>query len=785
MAYRAEDSLPEALSILREGLALDPDNERFTQEIEELIESVERRIRIANDFDSLIDRLTAANTDDRMLAADVLETFAELRKEGDRVKADALCRVALTRRPDELDLLEAHQSVLRDLKRFAEAEELGGRIIEKVEKSGDAHRLFHALESQYLVFSADFSSDSSPENYARIRASQPEALADRMLALAEETNLDEHRYTALMAKGYFQAVLSNEDFTLNPEGIEFIRQADALAEKNGWTERAKTAESWIASWLACVYRVRESEEYSRKAGLPVDTLTLRARGNWRALYKRLRSRVDEYEIEALSMPTDHLKMYALGEDGRQACDLFITACWRLGKWVEAVETVERLNNATLGGILGACTYDARRQVLGERIELRDQLQHRVNRLTSQLAMTPQSPDSEEVKSVQRDLAIQATNLAQLNSDLRADELEIRNVSGQKPMSVQDMQALLDEDTAVIMYGLTWSSWARHGLVGVVTRQECHYDCSWALSALQQRDSDLRKRLKPFLELTRSPVAAEGSITELREWGRALYDKLIEPVGPYIAGKKHLIIVPSGLLAKVPFHLLCDRNGRFLFEEYEISYAQSVGVLKSCLARGRKLGGNVVIIADPTVTDTGARLTFAGNEALAIKKVYPDALLLMGDQATETAVKDVLSKADVIHFACHSLVNEESPMKSALVLAPDECNDGLLTAREICDYPVNAGLVVIGACESGSGGVSGGWRELAGMTRAWLLAGAPSMVTSLWKVDDKGTSELMAEFYRNLPSMSRVEALRRAQMTMMDRYENPYYWGAFVLYGDYR
>ena len=72
-----------------------------------------------------------------------------------------------------------------------------------------------------------------------------------------------------------------------------------------------------------------------------------------------------------------------------------------------------------------------------------------------------------------------------------------------------------------------------------------------------------------------------------------------------------------------------------------------------------------------------------------------------------------------------------------------------------------------------------------MSRAWLLAGAPSVVVSLWKLDDRATSELMAEFYKNLKTMGRAEALQQAQLVMMKRYENPYYWGAFVLYGDYR
>jgi CHAT domain-containing protein len=181
----------------------------------------------------------------------------------------------------------------------------------------------------------------------------------------------------------------------------------------------------------------------------------------------------------------------------------------------------------------------------------------------------------------------------------------------------------------------------------------------------------------------------------------------------------------------------------------------------------------------------ASLKFAELEAQEIVKVFPKANVLIGDRATETAVKAALPTADILHFACHGLLDTDYPMKSALVLTPDDQNDGLLTAREICDYPVNAGLVVLSACQSGSGAMSAGWIELVGMSRAWLLAGAPSVMVSLWKLDDRATSQLMGEFYKNLKTMSRAEALQRAQIAMMKRYENPYYWGAFVIYGDYR
>jgi CHAT domain-containing protein len=149
------------------------------------------------------------------------------------------------------------------------------------------------------------------------------------------------------------------------------------------------------------------------------------------------------------------------------------------------------------------------------------------------------------------------------------------------------------------------------------------------------------------------------------------------------------------------------------------------------------------------------------------------------------LRATIGQSNIIHFASHAIFDVNNPMASFLMLAQDDANDGVLTANDIMGLRVNAQLVTLSACDTGRGEVSPGRQEILGLIRAWMFAGAPTVVASLWKLDDRATSELMAEFYKNLKTLSRSEALQRAQIEMMKKYDNPYYWGAFVLYGDYR
>ena len=152
----------------------------------------------------------------------------------------------------------------------------------------------------------------------------------------------------------------------------------------------------------------------------------------------------------------------------------------------------------------------------------------------------------------------------------------------------------------------------------------------------------------------------------------------------------------------------------------------------------------------------------------------------------------LAQDRIVHFATHSLLNNEHPDLSGIVLSlvdrQGNARDGFLRIQDIYNLRLRAELVVLSACQTAIGKSIPG-EGLMGMARAFLYAGTRQVVASLWPVDEKATMELMTEFYRQLLQNGRppAEALRRAQQALASttRWHAPYYWAGFVLEGDWR
>jgi tetratricopeptide (TPR) repeat protein len=259
--------------------------------------------------------------------------------------------------------------------------------------------------------------------------------------------------------------------------------------------------------------------------------------------------------------------------------------------------------------------------------------------------------------------------------------------------------------------------------------------------------------------------------ELIESLEPLLKEALDPTSDRTVASRKLVIVPHGLLHRVPFHALFDGES-YLLERFEVSYAPSAKVYSLCQKRiPRGFDRALVLgVADPSIPAVA-------GETQAIVGYLPAAELLRDQQATVEALRLKVPGCGVLHLACHGMFRVDNPMFSSLKLG-----DGWLVASDVIGLDLAGALVTLSACESGRNEVFAG-DELMGLTRAFLGAGATTLVASLWLVQDETTAELMEKWYEQLSEgVGRATALRNAQLALKDRYPHPYYWAPFVLIG---
>lgn len=248
--------------------------------------------------------------------------------------------------------------------------------------------------------------------------------------------------------------------------------------------------------------------------------------------------------------------------------------------------------------------------------------------------------------------------------------------------------------------------------------------------------------------------------------------------------ERLIVVPHGVSHHVPFHALHDGD-RYLIERFEISYSPSADLLRHFAGRrdylhsasGAMSAGVVLAYAPegslPHVATEGRWVAGASG-----------AQLLSGTAASRSALEGQATRARLLHIAAHAAFNPEEPMLSWIQLA-----DGRLTTLDVFSMELRCSLVTLSACETALG-VSGAGDELMGLSRAFLYAGAPSLVLSLWMVEDQTSAVLMREFYAALRAgRSKAAALRQAQVALLRKEvdtgidaSGPFFWAPFQLIG---
>ncbi len=404
----------------------------------------------------------------------------------------------------------------------------------------------------------------------------------------------------------------------------------------------------------------------------------------------------------------------------------------------------------------------------------------------------------------------------------------------EPLSVAETQSLLKPDEALVsmLVGATKT------IVWVITRDRADWaDVSVGERALAEHVAILRLGLDPLAPGVSDSVATTvaGNYDLLRAY--VVYKLLLEPFEPLLAGKRHLLLVPTGPLTSLPFQVLLTRPPRpnappleafrdapWLIKQYALSVLPSVESLRSLrkfAAEGRAVKpffglGDPVLVGPPAgqrkrgasplykfyrdgkVDIRAVReltpLPDTAQELESIAKIFgvPRSALNLREKATETRVKTAsLKDYRVIEFATHGLVAGDLSglAEPALVLTPPDKptaeDDGLLTASEIAGLTLDADWVVLSACNTAAGERVGA-DALSGLARAFFFAGARALLVSHWSVYSKAAVELTTRTFRNLakaPGAGRAEAFRQAMLSLIAEGRPPSYWAPFVVVGE--
>lgn len=341
------------------------------------------------------------------------------------------------------------------------------------------------------------------------------------------------------------------------------------------------------------------------------------------------------------------------------------------------------------------------------------------------------------------------------------------------------------------------------------------------------------------QLTGGPSLPEPAQRRLGEW---LYDNLLAAAADRIAASDRLLLLPDGPLYELPFAALTRRTAagdrQYLIEWKPLHTAASATVYAELRQRrderappplelvafgdpvypGEDAGGAALPWVVRSAIERGAidrfgRLANATRELRQIGELFPQETvrLHVREQASEAAAKALAGSARIVHFATHGLYDSEVPLDSFLALSlpagggeasrEPATDNGFLQAWEISqELRLRADLVVLSACDTAVGEYRNG-EGLLSLSRAFLIAGARSVVASLWSVEDLSTSELMIRFYRRLAEGESTEsALRAAQVELLrgpievadgsgesavHDFTAPYHWAAFQLIGDWR
>ncbi len=518
-------------------------------------------------------------------------------------------------------------------------------------------------------------------------------------------------------------------------------------------------------------------------------------------------RLEEFQAAYLA---DRLELYF------KAADLLA----QLGRPAEALMVCERSRARALTDFLAASPVPVLPQVPAALAAESRELEARIQTLQATLAAVAAGPDADprRLDALEDQIAVARTRGQDLRTRILLQDPRYGAVmpAGTLP-GPERILASLRPGEALLEFFLG----PRTSLCLVATADRINVvRLEVGIAALASRIHRLREPL-----LAPRSLATLSFDVSLARW---LRERILDPVAPFLAGVNRLFVVPDGPLNYLPLEalpvsspaagatdtLFASFGGtRFVGDRYAVSYLPSASFLvlaaggqepeteptarRSLLALGDPAGPETPVAGTAAVAGAGSgdRLLYADREVRAIARLFPDAVVRSGAEASEVCFKALAPSFRFLHVSSHGKLDERVPLYSGLALYPGPSGreDGFLHAYEVLSLRLNCDLVTLSACQTGLGRLYAG-EGLLGLTRSFLYAGAQQALVSLWSVNDASTAILMESFYANLAAgLDAPRALQQAKSALRAvvvsgpggrplAYAHPFFWAPFVLIG---
>ena len=419
----------------------------------------------------------------------------------------------------------------------------------------------------------------------------------------------------------------------------------------------------------------------------------------------------------------------------------------------------------------------------------------------------QNPDSSLINEYNNEIFVATRKREELSRYIENEYKDFYELKYSNDMlTASEIQLKLAEDQVLVEYVLNEADTATELYSFVISLNKIDF-------IKQKVNSEFVKSIEDIFHFMSNPEYMFTKNADSKQFcisSNRLYSSLIQPIRNQLINKK-ITIIPDGKLSYIPFDALLDNlpdtaktiefnQLSYMIRNYCINYSNSANLLFKQIPSGKK--SKIRALAFAPVYKEGETIEIAQKiypliplpgvqkEVSRISKIL-NTEVFSGAEATEENFRNQVENYDILHLAMHAFINDSLPAFSSFAFTQIENEDptknGLLNTTDIYNLKLKAKLTVLSACNTGSGQLKKG-EGIMSLARGFLYAGCPTIVMSLWEVEDESGTQIMTSFYKNIKKgKAKDESLRLAKLeyleTVSSRRAHPHYWLGFVSIGD--